>query len=72
MCNNMFVLELCWTCVNTLDTGPDITCIRNVDIITKAKDGEITIPRKVAKALWIVVGKKKEVFDNEIWPVIIE
>lgn len=50
----------------------DITCIRIVDIITKAKDGEIALPRKIAKALWLVAGKKKDIFDNEIWPVIIE
>ena len=56
-----------------LNTGmDDITCIRIVDIITKAKDGEIELPRKIAKALWLVAGKKKEVFDNKIWPVIIE
>jgi hypothetical protein len=53
-----------------LNTGiDDITCIRIVDIVTKAKNGEIAIPRKVAKALWIVAGKKKEIFDNEIWSV---
>ncbi len=53
-----------------LNTGiDDITCIRIVDIITKAKDGEIKVPRKIAKALWLITGKKKEIFDNEIWPV---
>jgi hypothetical protein len=56
-----------------LNTGiDDITCIRIVDIVTKAKKGEIAIPRKVAKALWIVAGKKKEIFDHEIWPVQTE
>jgi hypothetical protein len=56
-----------------LNTGiDDITCIRFVDIITMAKNGEISVPRKVAKALWMVAGKKKEHFDNEIWPVITE
>lgn len=56
-----------------LNTGmDDITCIRIVDIITKAKAGEIVLPRKIAKALWLVAGKRKEVFDNEIWPVTIE
>ena len=53
-----------------LNTGiDDITCIRIIDIVTKAKNGEIAIQRKVAKALWIVAGKKKEIFDSEIWPV---
>lgn len=37
--------------------------------VTKAKSGEIKVPRKVAKALWVIAGKKKEVFDHEIWPV---
>ena len=56
-----------------LNTGmDDITCIRIVDIILKAKEGEITVPRKIAKALWVVAGKRKEIFDNEIWPVTIE
>ena len=41
-------------------------------LITKAKDGEIAVARKIAKALWIVAGKRKEVFDNEIWPVTAE
>ena len=50
----------------------DITCIRIVDIISKANTGEIVLPRKIAKALWLVAGKKKEIFDNEIWSVINE
>ena len=53
-----------------LNTGiDDITCIRIVDIIIKAKNSEIEVPRKVAKVLWMITGKKKEIFDNEIWPV---
>lgn len=53
-----------------LNTGiDDITCIRIVDIIIKARDGEVDVPRKVAKALWLIAGKKKEIFDSEIWPV---
>lgn len=53
-----------------LNTGiDDITCIRIVNIIEKARNGEIEIPRKVCKALWFVSGKKKELFDKEIWPV---
>lgn len=53
-----------------LNTGiDDITCIRIVDIIEKAHNGEIEIPRKVCKALWLVAGKKRETFDKEIWPV---
>lgn len=56
-----------------LNTGmDDISCIRIVDIVMKAKHGEITISRKVAKALWVVAGKKKEIFDNEIWPITVE
>lgn len=53
-----------------LNTGiVDITCIRIVDIIEKAHKGELKIPRKICKALWLVAGKKKEIFDKEIWPV---
>lgn len=53
-----------------LNTGiDDITCIRIIDIIKKAHDGEIDVSRKVCKALWLIAGKKKEIFDQEIWPV---
>lgn len=56
-----------------LNTGiNDITCLRIVDIIKKAKKGEIDIPRKVCKALWVISGKSKETFDNELWPVVTE
>ena len=51
-----------------LNTGID-TCIRIVDIIEKAYQGEIAVPRKVCKALWIICGKLKETFDREIWPL---
>ncbi len=54
-----------------LNTGmDDITCLRIIDIILKAKDGEIELSRKIAKALWLVAGKKKEIFDHEIWNII--
>ena len=53
-----------------LNTGmDDITCIRITDIIEKAHCGEIDIPRKICKALWLVAGKKKETFDKDIWPI---
>lgn len=56
-----------------LNTGIDnITCLRIVDIINKAKNGEIDVPRKVCKALWVISGKSKETFDNDLWPVITE
>ncbi|MDO4276994.1 MAG: hypothetical protein Q4D16_25315 [Eubacteriales bacterium] len=56
-----------------LNTGmDDITCIRIVDIIVKAKEGELALPRKIAKALWVVSGKRKEIFDKEIWPVPVK
>ena len=51
--------------------GTDITCIRIVDIITKAHNTEIDIPRKVCKALWVMAGKRKEVFDEKIWPLMV-
>ena len=54
-----------------LNTGiDDITCLRIVDIIKKAQNGEIDISRKVCKALWVISGKSKKIFDNELWPVI--
>ena len=53
-----------------LNTGiDDITCMRIVDIVEMARNGEIDIPRKTCKALWIIAGKSKEIFDNETWPV---
>lgn len=57
--------------INTqLNVGiDDITCLRIVDIIKMAKEGEVNISRKVAKALWLVAGKKKETFDTDIWPI---
>lgn len=56
-----------------LNTGiDDIACIRIVDIIMKARNGEVKVPRKTAKALWMIAGKKKELFDTEIWPVTAE
>ena len=53
-----------------LNTGiDDITCIRIIDIIEKAHSGEVEISRKICKALWVVAGKRKEVFEQKIWPV---
>ena len=55
-----------------LNTGiDDITCLRIIDIINKAKNGEIAVPRKVCKAIWLISGKPKETFDNELWPIIM-
>ena len=52
-----------------LNTGmDDIRCIRIVDIVNMAKSGDIALSRKEAKALWVIAGKKKEVFDEEVWP----
>ncbi len=53
-----------------LNTGmDDITCVRIEDIINMARDGKINVPRKAAKAMWLIAGKKKEIFDEKIWPV---
>jgi hypothetical protein len=46
----------------------DIKCLRIIDIIKMAHDEVIPIKRKIAKALWLMSGKKKELFDQEIWP----
>lgn len=32
-----------------------------MDIIINARDGEVDVPRKVAKALWIIAGKNKDI-----------
>ena len=54
-----------------LNTGiDDITCLRIVDIVKKAKNGEIDVPRKVCKALWVIAGKSKETFDDKVWPIV--
>ena len=53
-----------------LNTGiKDIVCLRIVDIVQKARDGEIAIKRKDCKALWVIAGKSKEDFDKDIWPI---
>jgi len=54
-----------------LNTGlVDITCIRIIDVIKKIKLGEIEgFSRKQAKAMWVMSGKDKGIFDNEIWPI---
>ena len=53
-----------------LNTGiDDITCIRIVDIIVMARNGDVDVSRKEAKALWLIAGKNKDVFDSEIWPI---
>lgn len=53
-----------------LNTGlNDIHCLRIVDIITMAKNHEISLPRKNAKALWVISGKNKDDFDRDVWPI---
>lgn len=49
----------------------DITCISIADIVEKARNSEIDIPRKICKALWVVADKKKEFFDSKIWPISV-
>ena len=54
-----------------LNTGiDDISCIRIVDIVEKAHNGEIDIPRKLCKVLWAVAGNDKKAFDSRIWPLV--
>jgi hypothetical protein len=55
----------------SLNTGMDnITCLRIVDIINRVKEGIISgLSRKMAKILWVISGKQKELFDSEIWPL---
>ena len=47
----------------------DIHCLRIVDIVKMARNGDINLPRKSAKVLWVIAKKKKEIFDSEIWPL---
>lgn len=47
----------------------DIHCLRIIDIVNMARDGEINLPRKSAKALWVIADKPKEIFDSEVWPL---
>ena len=50
----------------------DIRCLRIVDIVLMARDGEIALSRKSARTLWVIAGKKKEIFDSEIWQLASE
>ena len=47
----------------------DIHCLRISDIAGMAHNGELNLPRKVCKALWVIAGKSREVFDRDIWPL---
>ena len=48
----------------------DIRCLRIVDIVKMARTGEIAgINRKTAKVIWVLAGKNKEHFDQDIWPL---
>lgn len=53
-----------------LNTGmSDIHCLRIIDIINMAKCGQISLPRKSAKAIWRISGKHKDDFDHSVWPI---
>ena len=59
-----------------LNTGiNDIHCLRIRNVIEMIKDGEISLPRKYAKALWRIsynsdnVQNANDIFDKEIWPL---
>lgn len=53
-----------------LNTGMnDIHCLRIIDIINLAKNGQIDLSRKSAKAIWRISGKNKEDFDHSVWPI---
>ena len=53
-----------------LNTGiDDISCMRIVDLIYRAKSGEVGISRKQAKQLWVIAGKGKDAFDKDVWPL---
>lgn len=54
-----------------LNTGMDnIQCIRIIDIIGMIKNGSLpAFTRKDAKLIWVISGKNKDVFDNQLWPI---
>ena len=53
-----------------LNTGmDDINCLRIIDVVQMAHDGKIDISRKTCKALWVIAGKEKALFDTEMWPI---
>lgn len=54
-----------------LNTGiDDIYCIRIEDIIQRIKSKEIVgFTRKEVKLIWVLAGKNKDQFDNEIWVI---
>ena len=47
----------------------DVKCLRIIDIVQMARSEGICIKRKVAKSLWVISGKAKEIFDQSIWPL---
>ncbi|MGI6768843.1 MAG: hypothetical protein ACOX43_07180 [Bacilli bacterium] len=54
-----------------LNTGlNDIHCLRIIDIIKMGKNGEINLPRKKAKNIWLISKKDKTEFDCSIWPIL--
>lgn len=46
----------------------DIRCLRIADIVKMAHEGSIFLKRSEAKALWVISGKGKDLFDKSIWP----
>lgn len=51
--------------------GNDISCVRIINIIEEIKGGMLSeFTRKDAKAIWIIAGKNKKDFDDEIWPCV--
>ena len=51
-----------------LNTGMnDIYCLRIIDIINMAKNEQINLSRKSAKAIWVISGKNKDDFDRLVW-----
>ncbi len=54
-----------------LNTGMnDIHCLRIIDIINMAKNGQISLSRKSSKLIWVISGKNKDDFDLSVWPIL--
>ena len=51
------------------DLENHLTCIHIADVVRQAYIGEIQLTRKTCKAMWLAAGYRKEVFDQELWPL---
>ena len=55
--------------VHEEDLENHLTCIHIADVVRQAYIGEMQLTRKTCKAMWLAAGYRKEVFDQELWPL---